>query len=50
MERDIYPLPASLEAAKEDQALLRGNLHTVSLKCNHFICFEGFQKIHKALL
>lgn len=49
MERDIHSLPLSLEAVK-DKGLLTGKLHTMCLKLNHFICFEGFQKIYKALL
>lgn len=40
MERDIDPLPVSLENVKEEQGLLREK----SLKCNHFVHFEKFQK------
>lgn len=47
MERDIHPLLVSLEAVKGDQGLLRGKLHTMSLKFNHFIFFEGFKKYTK---
>lgn len=50
MERDIHPLPVSLEAVKEDQGLVRGKLHTMSLKLNHFFYFERFKKMYKALL
>lgn len=44
MERDREPLPLSLETVKEEQGLLREKLHARSLKCNHFIYFEKFQK------
>lgn len=42
MERDIHPLPVSLEAVKEDQGLLMGKLHTMSSKFNQFFYLEGF--------